>query len=337
MVENFVADDNDVAAGEGDVRHNGNMRRRGVLLFLRSLDNDYQQHLRDDAIAAAPRFGYTLTVHSAHNDAARQAAQIRTALGATNNGGDEGNEIAAVMVSPVREELEEVARFAIERGVGWAQLNREAPYIPSLREQAGAIPAFCVSPNQIEIGRLQAAQAKKLAPKGGHIITITGPRRTSSSRMRIEGMWSELGPTYPLTLLECDWTTEGARLILDRWLRDTPGSVPCLVAAQNDEMALGARQALRDAALARGPGDLETVPVIGVDGSPGFGQRMVREHRVAATITLPSASSVALEHLAAYHERGVMPPPRLFLPVASFPPVPALAPPAKPEPAQSAG
>jgi ABC-type sugar transport system substrate-binding protein len=332
----LVGSADDVAAGEVDVRQNGEMRHRGVLLFLRSLDNDYQQHLRDDAIAAAPRFGYSLTVHSAHNDAARQAAQIRAALSTNNNGG-ENNDVLAIMVSPVREELEEVARLSIDRGVGWAQLNREAPYIPSLREHAGAIPAFCVSPNQIEIGRLQAAQAKKLAPSGGHIIAITGPRRTSSSRMRIEGMWSELGPTYPLTLLECDWTTEGARLILDRWLRETPASLPCLIAAQNDEMALGARQALRDAALARGPAELESVPVMGVDGSPGFGQRMVRENRVAATITLPSASSVALEHLAAFHDRGVMPPARLFLPVASFPPVLSLAPPLKPEPAQSAG
>ncbi|HEY0705820.1 MAG TPA: substrate-binding domain-containing protein, partial [Polyangia bacterium] len=174
------------------------MRRRGVLLFLRSLDNDYQQHLRDDAVAAAPKFGYELTVHSAHNDAARQAAQIRAALGGVNNGSAEGG-VAAIMVSPVREELEEVARFVVERGVGWAQLNREAPYIAALREQAGTTPAFCVSPNQIEIGRLQAEQARRLAPGGGHIIAVTGPRRTSSSRMRIEGMWSELGPSYPLT------------------------------------------------------------------------------------------------------------------------------------------
>ena len=52
------------------------MRRRGIALFLRSLDNDYQQRLRDDALAAAKRAGFNVTLYAAQNDGARQVAQI---------------------------------------------------------------------------------------------------------------------------------------------------------------------------------------------------------------------------------------------------------------------
>jgi ABC-type sugar transport system substrate-binding protein len=305
------------------------MRRRGIALFLRSLDNDYQQRVRDDALVAGKRFGFSVTPLAAQNDPSRQLAQIQTALATADKA-----DLAAILVSPVRDEgLGDLARVAAGQGIGWSLLNREGPYLLPLREELHKVPVFCVTPDQTEIGRIQAEQAKALAPNGGTVLAITGPARTSSSRRRLEGLWSELGPNYALTLLEADWTTEGARLVLDRWLRGLEGpTLPALIAAQNDEMALGARQALRDAASARGLSALVNLPLIGCDGSPGLGQRLVRESRINATITLPSPAGAALEHLARFRDTGELPPVQLSLPVTSFPAIARLKPtPAAPD------
>jgi ABC-type sugar transport system substrate-binding protein len=303
---------------------NEGMRRRGIALFLRSLDNDFQQRVRDDALTTGKRLGFTVTPMGAQNDPVRQLAQITAALEAAP-----GGDLAAILVAPVRDDgLADLAQQAARADIGWTLLNREstqATLPPFPGDEPTRVPAFCVSPDQLEIGRIQAEQAKVLAPNGGTIIAITGPARTSASRRRLEGLWTELGPNYALTLLEADWTTERARLVLDRWLAGLDGStLPALIAAQNDEMALGARQALRDAASQRGLPALLDLPLIGCDGSPGLGQRLVRESRINATVTLPSPAGPALEWLARFRDTGELPPSQLSLPVASYPSIKSL-------------
>jgi ABC-type sugar transport system substrate-binding protein len=292
------------------------MRRRGIALFLRSLDNDYQQRLRDDALVAAKRAGFTVTLHAAQNDAARQIAQIGEVLE-----GAEAGQLAAVLVSPVRDEgLEEMARRCARRGIGWVLLNREGGYVEGLRNEASGLPVFGVTPDQDQIGRIQAEQITLLLPRGGHVVCITGPARTSSAQRRLEGMRGRLGSSYRLTVVEADWTTEGSRLALDRWLNEVDvRGLPDVVCAQNDEMALGARQALRELASRRDLPTLATLPITGCDGSPAMGQKMVKGKRLWATVVVPSAAGPAIEWLGKWRESGQAPPAHLTLPVSSFP------------------
>jgi ABC-type sugar transport system substrate-binding protein len=295
------------------------MAREVIGLFLRSLENDYQQRLRDDALGKATHLGLKVQMFSANNDPARQAAQIDKAVT-----GASAAQLAAVLVSPVYDEaLAEPARAATAAGIGWALLNREAGYLDALRQDHPGLPIFSATPDQVEIGRLQGRQSKVCLPRGGSVLYITGPSSTSSARRRLEGMGEELGrPADPwaLVLLEADWTSEGARLALDRWF-ETEHTPPGLICAQNDDMALGARQALRDAASRRGDMALAEIPVTGCDGSPGFGQRLVREKRLLATVEVPSAAGRAMEWIARARDGGEHPPPLVTLPVASVPPL----------------
>jgi ABC-type sugar transport system substrate-binding protein len=293
------------------------MARDVIGLFLRSLENDYQQRLRDDALEKAVHLGFRVKVFSAHNDPAKQTGQITKAMGA------EKDELAAVLVSPVFDEsLAEAARTAGSAGVGWALLNREASYLDSLRTDYPQLPIFSATPDQVEIGRLQARQAKAVMPSGGHVLYIRGPANTSSARRRFEGMQQEMnGGSWMVTVLDGDWTSEGARLVVERWLEgpglEVPG--PGIVCAQNDDMALGARQALRDAGSRRADSNLGEVPVAGVDGSPGFGKRLVKEHRLLATVEVPSASGPAMQWIARARDGGEHPPAVVMLPVSSVP------------------
>jgi ABC-type sugar transport system substrate-binding protein len=300
------------------------MRRSSIALFLRSLDNDYQQRLRDDALAVAGWLGFTVTVMAAQNDSARQCAQIKEALA-----GGSTTDLAAVLVSAVRDDvLGELAHDAGVAGVGWVLLNREAAYLEGLRNEFPALPVFGVTPDQTEIGRIQAKQVKVLLPQGGAILCITGPAKTSSSQRRLDGLKDELPAPYVVTTLEGDWTSEGARLGIERLL-EAPGAadhLPALVCAQNDEMALGARQALRDAASRWNRPAVAELPITGCDGSPALGQRLVRQKRLWATVALPSAAGPALEWLARWKDGADRPPVHVTLPVTSFPELSALTP-----------
>jgi ABC-type sugar transport system substrate-binding protein len=269
------------------------MAREVIGLFLRSLENDYQQRLRDDALAIAAHLGFRVNVFAAHNDPALQAEQIGKAMAGTGS-----EELAAVLVSPVFDEsLAEVAHRAGSAGIGWALLNREASYLEQLRTDFPRLPIFSATPDQVEIGRLQARQAKTVLPGGGHVLYVMGPVATSSAKRRLEGMQQEMaGGTWTVTLLDGDWTSEGARLVVERWL-EGPGQQlpsPGIVCAQNDDMALGARQALRDAGSRRGDDKLGEVPV-------------------------PSASGPAMQWIARARDGGERPPSVVMLPVTSVP------------------
>lgn len=296
------------------------MAREVIGLFLRSLENDYQQRLRDDALATAAHLGFRVKVFAAYNDPNQQGDQVARAM--TGTGADE---LLAVLISPVFDEsLAGVARLAGSAGIGWALLNREANYLEGLRADFPKLPIFSATPDQVEIGRLQGRQAKAALPSGGHVLYIMGPINTSSAKRRLEGMQQEMaGSTWTVTLLDGDWTSEGARLVTERWL-EGPGLEaprPGIVCAQNDDMALGARQALRDAGSRRGDSKLGEVPVTGCDGSPGFGKRLVREKRLLATVEVPSASGPAMQWIARARDGGERPPATVMLPVNSIPPL----------------
>ena len=61
--------------------------------------------------------------------------------------------------------LADVARQAAAGGVGWVLLNREASYLPALRAEFPGVPIFGVTPDQTQIGRIQAEQVRAAASR----------------------------------------------------------------------------------------------------------------------------------------------------------------------------
>ena len=58
---------------------------------------------------------------------------------------------------------------------------------------------------------------------------------------------------------------------------------------------------------------------------PGFGQRLVKEKRLVATIALPSAAGPAVEWIVRAGDGREHPPEQVTLPVSSFPSLETLA------------
>lgn len=257
-------------------------------------------------------------VLTADNNAKRQAAQIRDVLS------ESGSRLPSViLVSPVQENaLAGLAREAGRKGVGWVVLNRWSESMLELREEFPGLPIFSVTPDQYEIGHVQGRQFKSLLPRGGEVLYLSGPASTSSARRRSEGLARELGDSsIRLHTVNSDWSSEGGQSVIQAWLERLPRETlrTLVVGAQNDSMAAGACRALADEARRRNREDVMRLPVTGCDGANGFGQRLVAEGMLTATVLVPPVAGRAVDELAAYFRGEPLPPAEIVLGVSSFP------------------
>jgi ribose transport system substrate-binding protein len=292
--------------------------RASIALFLRTLANDYQEMLREDCIAAGARRGYAVSVFSADNDPDRQARQIRDCLAS-----NEDARPTVVFVSPVREaSLLLNAYEAARSGVGWVVLNRSSDYLPELRKAFPDVPLYCVNPDQIEVGRIQGRQFKILLPAGGELLYVQGPILTSSAQKRLLGLQQVLkGTPIKMSTFSADWSQQGGEQAARSWAqvfrhREVPA---CVVGAQNDSMAMGARKAFADEAVAHKRPDIARIRITGCDGSPSYGQKLVSQRELAATVIIPSAAGRAVDELAAFLDKRRTPPAEVVLEVTPYP------------------
>jgi serine/threonine protein kinase/ABC-type sugar transport system substrate-binding protein len=280
-------------------------------------DGEYQEVLRQDFLDAGRRHGFPVRVFRAGNDSEKQVTQIQDCLREPAD-----RRPTVVMVSPVREvPLLSTAYLAARQGVGWVVLSRWWDYVNNLRAEFVDLPVFAVVADQKEAGRIQGRQIRALLPAGGELVYIQGPLGTSSAVRRHAGIQEILrGSSIEIFTVHSDWTLAGgARAMLD-WARVfQKRKLPrFIVAAQNDAMAMGARDAMQMIAVERG-GSTDGVSFCGCDGSPDYGQRLVTEGKLASTVVLPSSSGRAIAELALLLRGGPRPPATIILNPVPFP------------------
>jgi ribose transport system substrate-binding protein len=284
-------------------------------LFLRSVDNAYQRQLRAVGLREAKRHGFELLIQSVQFDATEQVAQIRDAIKHAS-----ASKMIAILVSGVRDEdLVPVAHEAAEAGLEWAVLN-DATFVDEVRRQHPNRAIFTAAGDQIEIGRVQARQIQALTGNPGSVMCVTGNMRNIEAHRRLEGLQQGLDSGFEVAEVNADWTSEGARLAVESWATgiEAEADVPAAFVAQNDEMALGVRQALRDIGSRR-DWPIGGSPIVGCDGAEDYGQRLVREGRLRATVIMAPASGAAIEWIARARSGGELPPVHVVMPVTSFP------------------
>ncbi|HEX9107445.1 MAG TPA: hypothetical protein VF832_09455, partial [Longimicrobiales bacterium] len=125
------------------------MKTFKVVLALITQDNDYQREQAAVAEAAAKRLGLELRVLYANGDAIAQTHQVLATIHAPVEERPD-----AILVEPVGTGMPPVAKAAVQNGVGWVVMNREADYLVPLR--AGAkVPIGSVDCDNVEVGRIQ--------------------------------------------------------------------------------------------------------------------------------------------------------------------------------------
>jgi len=270
------------------------MKKWRLLVSLTINDDDCQTEQAIAAEQAARRLGVEVQILYAENDSITQSQQLLTAIQSPLDSRPHG-----IIFEPVGgTALPQVARAAASAGIGWVVLNRQAHYLSELRK-ANSAPAFAISSDHIEIGRLQGRQISALLPKGGGVLYIQGPSENSAARERTEGMRQTKLEIIQLQLLKAKWTKESASRAVQSWLSLTTSRNARidLVAAQDDSMAMGARIAFNEIGDARERDKWLRIPYIGCDGLPKTGQAYVRKGLLAATVFIAPNTPLALEML----------------------------------------
>src|ERR1044071_6991259 len=135
------------------------------LVSLTTKDNDYQHEQALDAERAAQKLGVSAEVVYAENDVVTQSQQLLKAIQAAPEQRPD-----AIMFEPVGgTALPQVARQAVAAGMGWVVLNSDVDYLGAVRAAAKA-PAFVVTCDHHEIGRIQGRQIAALLPEGGSVL-----------------------------------------------------------------------------------------------------------------------------------------------------------------------
>jgi ABC-type sugar transport system substrate-binding protein len=271
------------------------VKKLRFLVSLITKDNDFQAEQAASAEAAARELGIDLDIVYADGDTIAQSTQILKAIQTDHTVRPDG-----IIVEPVGGTgLPQVAKAAIEAGVAWGLVNRDAEYVVELR-RASKVPAFIVTSDHTEIGRIQARQLTALLPDGGAILYILGPTESSTVKDRKAGFEAVCPKNLRVTLLRGKWTEESGVRSVVTWLK-LGGSTKLgivAVAAQNDAMAIGARKAFEGLSNPEERARWLSLPFIGADGLPKTGQAWVRSGSLFATVVTPPMAGTAVKLMA---------------------------------------
>ena len=298
------------------------MKKLKFILSLTNSDNDYQIEQSAAAERAAKLLDVEVQIIHAENDSVTQSQQLLKIIQSRNTALPDG-----IIFEPVGgTALPQVARAAAIAGIGWVVLNRDVEYIPELRK-AYRVPAFSITSDHEEIGRIQGRQFAALLPHGGAVLYIQGPTEHLAAKQRTFGMYETKPAEVLVKLMKAQWTEASAYRTVSSWLRLSTSQQTHLdlIAAQDDSMALGARKAFQEETNLPARERWLKLPYIGCDGLPNSGQTWVRRGLLTATIFVPPNAGTALEMLVEAIQNGALPAERALTTPVSIPALDELA------------
>lgn len=196
--------------------------------------------------------GVTLQVEDAQNDVAKQQSQIQNFI---------ASKVDAIIVNPVdTDATAAMSKIAAEAGVPLIYVNREPVNVDSLPDKQ----AFVAS-NEQESGTLETKEVCRLLGGKGKAVILMGELSNQAARMRTKDVHDVVATDNckGIEIVEeqtANWSrTEGSDLMTN-WL--SSGIEFDAVISNNDEMAIGAIQALKAAGK-----DLSKIVIGGVDAT----------------------------------------------------------------------
>lgn len=212
------------------------------LTVLRNGMSDYAKTLN----------GVELQIEDAQNDVAKQQSQIQNFIAAG---------VDAIIVNPVdTDATAAMSKIAADAGIPLVYVNREPVNVDSLPDKQ----AFVAS-NELESGTLQTQEICKMLGGKGKAVVMMGELSNQAARMRTKDVHDVLATDQckGIEIVEeqtANWSrTQGADLVTN-WL--SAGVEFDAVISNNDEMAIGAIQALKAAGRS-----MDSVVIGGVDAT----------------------------------------------------------------------
>ncbi len=196
--------------------------------------------------------GVTLQVEDAQNDVAKQQSQIQNFI---------ASKVDAIIVNAVdTDATAAMSKIAADAGIPLVYVNRQPANVDELPEKQ----AFVAS-NETEAGTLETTEVCRLLKGQGKVVVMMGELSNQGARARTKAVHDVIATDAckGISIVEeqtANWSrTQGADLMTN-WL--SAGLEFDAVISNNDEMAIGAIQALK--AAGRAP---DSVVVAGVDAT----------------------------------------------------------------------
>lgn len=120
-----------------------------------------------------------------------------------------------------------------------------------------------VGSDDVQSGYMQAKIVLDAIGCEGNVVIIEGPIGQSAQISRLEGNQKALAECPSVTVLEqqtANWSRAEAQTLMENWLTSHPGEIAGVI-GQNDEMALGAIEAIKAAGLS-----VDDFAIAGIDG-----------------------------------------------------------------------
>ena len=219
---------------------------------MSQFDDTWLTYLREsmDKKAKSLPDGVTLQFEDARSDVVKQLSQVESFI---------SQKVDALIVNPVdTAATQRITKAAVAAGIPLVYVNRR-PDDPKLPE--GVVT---VASDDLEAGRMQMQYlADKMGGKGD-IVILLGDLANNSTTNRTKGV-KEVLAKYPDIKIEQEqtgiWSRDKGMTLVNDWL--TQGRDFQAVVSNNDEMAIGAAMALKQAGTKKG-----SVLIAGVDGTP---------------------------------------------------------------------
>ncbi len=239
--------------------------------------------------------------------------------------GEEGGPgLDAVIVEPTSVASTDLLLKELKGKTGLVLLNAWSPTVEAAaRDWGSELPFGTVSTDHSRIGEIQGRQVAALLPGGGSVLCVTGPQRSSAAVERLQAMKTMLG--REITVLDTEagqWTQSAAIVAFDNWYAlHKAGSITVdVVAAQSDDLAMGALAAARAVANPAHREMLAKARYLGVDACPAFGRKLVDAGELSASVATPASVGEALRVLQAYWRSSRAVPLRTFTEPQPYPP-----------------
>ncbi|GLO63865.1 sugar ABC transporter substrate-binding protein [Vibrio sp. MACH09] len=202
-----------------------------------------------------------LIIVDAKEDTAKQLGQIQNFI---------VQQMDAIILVPVNTEATQPMTDAIQKaGIELVYLNRRPSYLPDGVSYVGS--------DEIKFGEAQARYVDEHS-QGGNIGILMGMMTTEAAVLRTQGNedYFKGNPNYNVIRKQTAlWQRSQGMIVMENWI--SSGDKLDVILANNDDMALGAIQALKAA------GKLDKTMVIGVDATPD-GVMAVKNGTLDATV-----------------------------------------------------
>jgi len=220
----------------------------GVSMAL--FDDNFLTSVRASMGSRAQQLNAGIQFEDAQNDIGRQLNQIENFI---------AQKVDAIIVNPVdTDATPRITRLAVRAGIPLVYVNR----LPADKQLPPGV-AF-VGSDETQSGTLQMREVCRLLQGRGDIVIMMGELTNQSARQRTQDVFDVIAkpPCHGIQVVAkqtANWKRTEAADLMTNWL--SAGLRPQAVVANDDEMAIGAIQSLKQAKL------LSSTVVAGIDAT----------------------------------------------------------------------